>query len=258
MIKLLHVNGGYQKKTVIQDISTCFLAHKLNVVIGPNGCGKSTLMRVASGIMQPQKGQVMLNGRLLSSLQRQDIAKAIAYLPQSRSMPNISVEMLVLHGRFPHLTYPRRYRQKDMDIAQEAMHQMNIKHMAKKQVTTLSGGERQKVYIAMMLAQNSDVVFMDEPTTYLDIGHQLEVMDILVNLRKINKTLVIILHDINMAMRYADQLFLMDQGKLVYEGDAKHLCKSHLLEDVFEVNTKQSYIDNIGIQYYFESRKVNK
>lgn len=251
MIELKDVNGGYHDISVIHNISTSFMPKALNIIIGPNGCGKSTLMRTGAGLLPPQCGQVQLDDNDLSSFSRQELAQRIAYLPQSRTIPDITVNMLVLHGRFPHLSYPRRYREKDIAIAHQAMIDMGISNLAKKQINTLSGGERQKVYIAMMLAQDGDVIFMDEPTTYLDICHQLEVMDILLALKKAGKTLIVILHDLNFALRYADRIFLMKDGVLLYEGDTTRLFKSQLLEDAFHVNMGRMDTGKTGIQYYF-------
>lgn len=251
MIELKDVTGGYHDVVVIRNISMNFKPDALNVIIGPNGCGKSTLMRIAAGLLPPQSGEVQLDGASLSTLGRQGLAQRISYLPQSRTVPDISVEMLVLHGRFPHLAYPRRYRKEDIIIAQQAMVQMGIVDIADKRMNTLSGGERQKVYIAMMLAQDGDVIFMDEPATYLDISHQLEVMDILLSLKKTGKTPVVILHDLNLAMRYADRIFVMKEGSLLYEGDSEALFERQLLENVFGVEAGRMNTGKTGIQYYF-------
>ena len=251
MIELKNIAGGYRNITVIQNISMQFMPNALNIVIGPNGCGKSTLMRIAAGLLAPHSGEVLLSGESFSSISRKGLAGRIAYLPQSRNIPDIPVETLVLHGRFPHLAYPRRYRKEDIILARQAMAQMGIEELADKRMNTLSGGERQKVYIAMMLAQNGDVMFLDEPATYLDIRRQLEVMDILLSLKKAGKTLVVILHDLNLAMRYADRIFVMKDGSLLYEGSTGNLFESQLLKDVFGVEAGRTDTGKTGIQYYF-------
>ncbi len=250
MLELKHITGGYFGVPVVRNVSVRFLPGALNVIIGPNGCGKSTLMRIAAGQLAPQSGEAELDGSNFRLIGRRELAKRIAYLPQSRNVPEIAVENLVLHGRFPHLTYPRRYRKEDIVITQRTLEQMGIAELAEKRLDTLSGGERQKVYIAMMLAQNSDVIFLDEPTTYLDVGRQLEVMEILVSLKREGKTLVVILHDLNLAMRYADRIFAMGSGELLYDGSTDRLFDCRLLEDVFGVKTGRADTD-AGPQYYF-------
>ena len=158
-----------------------------------------------------------------------------------------------MHGRFPHLSYPRRYRKEDIAITEQVMEQLGIAHMAQKQLATLSGGERQRAYIAMLLAQNSDIICMDEPTTYLDISHQLEIMETLNSLKQKGKTLVVILHDLNLAMRYADQIFVMESGNMLYDGNVDSLYNRGLIDEIFGVTTQQIET-KMGSQYCFIPR----
>lgn len=250
MLNLKKVTGGYHGVPVVRDISMQFMPGALNIIIGPNGCGKSTIMRIAAGQLPPQSGEVHLDGEAFSMIKRQDLARRIAYLPQSQNIPDIAVQNLVMHGRFPHLSYPRRYRKEDIAITKQVLEQLGIANLAEKQMNTLSGGERQKAYIAMLLAQNGDIIFMDEPTAYLDISHQLEIMEILNSLKERGKTLVVILHDLNLAMRYADRVFLMNAGDLIYDGSIDGLFNCGLLDDVFTVKTQRVETE-MGPQYYF-------
>ena len=210
-------------------------------------------MRIAAGQLAPLSGRLELSGKAFNQYKRQDLAKRIAYLPQSQSIPDIAVENLVMHGRFPHLSYPRRYRKEDIAITEQVMEQLGIAHMAQKQLATLSGRERQRAYIAMLLAQNSDIICMDEPTTYLDISHQLDIMETLNSLKQKGKTLVVILHDLNLAMRYADQIFVMESGNMLYDGNVDSLYNRGLIDEIFGVTT-QRIETKMGSQYCFIPR----
>ena len=178
MIELNHISAGYGKQTVLKDVSAILEKGKLTSIIGVNGCGKSTLLKTILGIVPIRNGDVAIDGASLKGMDRNDISRRIAYLSQGKRTPDMTVEQLVLHGRFPHLNYPRRYTKHDYEIAIDAMKQMGIAQHADKSLHTLSGGMRQNTYIAMALAQGTDYVLLDEPTTYLDIAHQLELMKI--------------------------------------------------------------------------------
>lgn len=253
MLNLINITGGYRGIPVVRDITMQFMPGALNIIVGPNGCGKSTVMRIAAGQLAPLSGRLELSGKAFNQYKRQDLAKRIAYLPQSQSIPDIAVENLVMHGRFPHLSYPRRYRKEDIAITEQVMEQLGIAHMAQKQLATLSGGERQRAYIAMLLAQNSDIICMDEPTTYLDISHQLDIMETLNSLKQKGKTLVVILHDLNLAMRYADQIFVMESGNMLYDGNVDSLYNRGLIDEIFGVTT-QRIETKMGSQYCFIPR----
>lgn len=253
MLNLINITGGYRGIPVVRDITMQFMPGALNIIVGPNGCGKSTVMRIAAGQLAPLSGRLELSGKAFNQYKRQDLAKRIAYLPQSQSIPDIAVENLVMHGRFPHLSYPRRYRKEDIAITEQVMEQLGIAHMAQKQLATLSGGERQRAYIAMLLAQNSDIICMDEPTTYLDISHQLDIMETLNSLKQKGKTLVVILHDLNLAMRYADQIFVMESGNMLYDGNVDSLYNRGLIDEIFGVIT-QRIESKMGSQYCFIPR----
>lgn len=251
MIEIKNLYGGYQGVPIVKNINTRFMAGQLSVVIGPNGCGKSTLLRMAAGLMPTQQGEVLLQGENVHNIPPKLLAQRVAYLAQSRTTHAILVKNLVLHGRFPYLGYPRRYGKEDMAVARQALARLGIEHLAEKSMDTLSGGERQKAYIAMMLAQGGEVVFMDEPTTYLDISHQLELVRIARQLQQMGKTLVLILHDLNLAMRCADRIFVMDKGEICIEGAPGEVFESGMLQKIFRVEAGSYQTEDAGRQYYF-------
>ena len=179
MLDVCGLTAGYGKKEVLHHLSVSLEAGKLTAIIGPNGCGKSTLLKAVLGLIPRAEGEVVLDGVSFSTLRRQEIARRIAYLAQGASIPDMIVEELVLRGRFPYLSYPRGYTQKDRELARLAMERVGIAALAREPMSALSGGLRQTAYIAMALAQGTDSILLDEPTTYLDVAHQLALMKLL-------------------------------------------------------------------------------
>ncbi len=239
MIEFQNVSAGYEKSPILSGVSLCLKPGAVTVILGPNGCGKSTLLKSLVGLSQVSAGEIFLDGMPLRTFSSADTAKKIAYLPQSRRVPDITVERLVLHGRFPHLSYPRKYRKQDYAIAEEAMRQVGIADLAQMPMTRLSGGTRQKVYLAMALAQDAPTIILDEPTTYLDIAHQLQVMELGRELARQGKAVVMVLHDLDLAMQYSDHLVLFERGTLIAQGTAEDLyCAGHL-QKVFGVKIYQ-------------------
>lgn len=253
MLEIRNLSSGYSGKTVLQELSVSFPAGSITAIIGPNGCGKSTLLRAITGIL-PAGGEILLDSQPLTRLSQKEKAARIAFLPQNRPIPEITAGKLVLHGRFPYLGYPRRYRPEDKAAASEALACLGITHLEHRFVPTLSGGERQKVYIAMLLAQQTPVVLMDEPTTYLDISHKFEVMEIARQLADRGKTVALVLHDLDLAMQYADRIVLMQNGRIVSCGTPEDLYSGGLLEEVFGICMEQIHTRD-GMQYYFLSGK---
>ena len=199
MLELKNISAGYGSKNVLSDITVSFEKGKLTSIIGVNGCGKSTLIKAILGILPLSGGKVIIDGCDLQSMSRNEIAKRIAYLAQGKNTPDMTVEQMVLHGRFPYLSYPRRYRKTDHEFARKAMETVGILHLADKPLYELSGGMRQNAYIAMALAQNTDYILLDEPTTYLDIAHQLDLMRILRGLADRKKGIITVMHDLPLA-----------------------------------------------------------
>jgi iron complex transport system ATP-binding protein len=233
MIELKSVSAGYGRHTVLKNVSADIQKEMLTSIIGVNGCGKSTLLKAMLGILPSSSGEISIDGCNLSNMRRKEIAQKVAYLSQGKATPDMTVEQLVLHGRFPHLSYPRHYSKEDQEIAFSAMEQMGVANLAANPLYTLSGGMRQKAYIAMALAQDTDYILLDEPTTYLDIAHQLELMQTLRKLADRGKGIVAVMHDLPMAFTYCDQILLLDGGNVLAQGTPQEVY-SHI-EKVFGV-----------------------
>lgn len=239
MIAIKDLYSGYGDDDILKGVSLNILNNKLTVIAGPNGCGKSTLLKTISGIIKKTSGSIFIDNVDLSNISPLDRAKRIAYLSQNRSVPDIAVKNLVLHGRFPYLSYPRRYRAEDREAVDMALERMGIEGLRDKMVSELSGGERQKVYIAMALAQGSDYLLLDEPTTFLDISHQFQLLDLAKELCSENKSVVMVLHNLESALSIADSFILMDKGRLLFEGSVDDVYSSKLIDKVFNVEIKK-------------------
>lgn len=239
MIAIKDLYSGYGDDDILKGVSLNILNNKLTVIAGPNGCGKSTLLKTISGIIKKTSGSIFIDNVDLSNILPLDRAKRIAYLSQNRSVPDIAVKNLVLHGRFPYLSYPRRYRAEDREAVDMALERMGIESLRDKMVSELSGGERQKVYIAMALAQGSDYLLLDEPTTFLDISHQFQLLDLAKELCSENKSVVMVLHNLESALSIADSFILLDKGRLLFEGSVDDVYSSKLIDKVFNVEIKK-------------------
>lgn len=255
MIEISCLSAGYPKKPVLQNISLSIPRGKVTALLGPNGCGKTTFLKTLCGILPADSGKVLLDGTDLLALPSKERAQKIAYLAQSRQIPEITVERLVLHGRFPYLGYPRRYRAEDHTTARAAMEQMGIFDLADSRLDALSGGQRQKTYIAMALAQNTPIILLDEPTTYLDISHQLQLLQLAKQLARQGKTVVMIIHDLSHAMQTADWLVLMQSGCIVAEGTPEKIYASGMIDKVFRVKLGRIARDGLWRYYCEEESK---
>ncbi|MEP7729531.1 ABC transporter ATP-binding protein [Marinomonas primoryensis] len=229
------VTLSYDQNIITQDLSIHIPEGKFSVIVGPNGCGKSTLLRAMSRLIKPQSGQVLLNGKNIHSLATRDVAKVLGLLPQSAIAPDgIKVVDLVARGRFPHQKWFQPWREQDQDAVDAAMKATSITEFAQLNVDQLSGGQRQRVWVAMALAQETPLLLLDEPTTYLDIAHQIELMDLFQDLNRLQgHTIVAVLHDLNHACRYADNLIAMKSGQVVATGTPNDIVTETLIETVF-------------------------
>ena len=251
MIQLSHVTAGYGGPPVVQDVTLDLTPGEVLVLLGPNGCGKSTLLRTIAGLQPLSSGEVLVDGISAAGLSRRQLAQKITYLPQSRSVPNITAYRMVLHGRFPYLSYPRRYRPQDHAAAKKALEQADAWDLAGLPVQTLSGGQRQKIYLAMALAQDTQTILMDEPTTYLDIQHQLDLMRFSQTLAGEGKAVVLVLHDLCLALRFAHRGAVLFEGRLLQTGTPDELFSSGTLKTTF--HTPLNRIQTAGgWRYYYD------
>jgi iron complex transport system ATP-binding protein len=250
MIELQNFSVGYGETPVLEQVDLSFPTGQVTILVGPNGCGKSTLMRSALGLLPSLSGQALYDGVPLTELSPREIAQKAAYLAQSRNTPNITGYRMVLHGRFPYLSYPRRYRTEDHAAVRTALEQMDAQALSGRLLTTLSGGQRQKIYLAMALAQDTETIFLDEPTTYLDVQHQLEVMAAAKRLAEQGKAVVLVLHDLCLALRTGDRIAVFSQGHLRQLGTPEAVYQSEILPQVFGISVGRVETDN-GIRYYY-------
>jgi len=249
VVEVRNLLVGYGEAPVLSDVSLTFPTGQVTGVLGPNGCGKSTLLKAALGLIPIQGGQVLLDGQDLHTLSPRDVAQRAAYLAQSRSVPSITARRMVLHGRFPYLSYPRRYRPEDYQMADQALQWADASDLAGRAMDRLSGGQRQKVYLAMALAQDTQTIFMDEPTTFLDISHQLEVMALARRLANLGRAVVLVLHDLDLALRGCDRVALLSGGTLRALGSPEEVFLSGVLDEVFHVRVGRMNTEE-GWQYY--------
>lgn len=239
MIEARNLCAGYGDKEVLDKVNVTLSKGEVTVIIGPNGCGKSTLLKTLVRIRQHSCGELRIAGRTIEALSTPELARLVAYLPQNKRAPDISALKMVLHGRFAYLSYPRKYRSQDMEIAKKALTWVGMEEKANERVSELSGGMQQKVYIAMALAQDTDTILMDEPTTYLDIAWQLRLIEMVKKLAARGKAVVMVLHDLSQALRIADKVIVMKEGRVVGEGAPLDIYNSGILSDVFGVTIER-------------------
>lgn len=225
---------GYEKKVISENLSLSIPKDSLTVIIGPNACGKSTLLKSLARVLTPFDGQILLDGKALDRFRSKDLARRLGLLPQTATAPEgIRVADLVSRGRYPYHSPLKQWSVADDDAVRSAMAATRITDLAERFVDELSGGQRQRVWIALLLAQQTPFMLLDEPTTYLDIAHQYEVLELLQGLHQDGKTVVAVLHDLNQAARYASHLIVMKDGKVVTSGAPGEILTSELVEEVF-------------------------
>ena len=226
---------SYGDTTIVDSLDLRIPDGRITVIVGANASGKSTLLRGLARLMKPSAGHVLLDGTAIDEQRSIDVAKLVALLPQTPVAPDgITVADLVGRGRYPHQGWFRRWSESDDAAVSAALHATGTADLVTRQLTTLSGGQRQRVWVAMALAQQTDLLLLDEPTTFLDINHQVELLDLLTVLnRERQTTIVMVLHDLNLAFRYADYLVAMKLGRIVAEGDPTQIVSAELIEDVF-------------------------
>ncbi|EPS5275758.1 iron-enterobactin ABC transporter ATP-binding protein [Escherichia coli] len=226
---------GYGKYTVAENLTVEIPDGHFTAIIGPNGCGKSTLLRTLSRLMTPAHGHVWLDGEHIQHYASKEVARRIGLLAQNATTPgDITVQELVARGRYPHQPLFTRWRKEDEEAVTKAMQATGITHLADQSVDTLSGGQRQRAWIAMVLAQETAIMLLDEPTTWLDISHQIDLLELLSELnREKGYTLAAVLHDLNQACRYASHLIALREGKIVAQGAPKEIVTAELIERIY-------------------------
>jgi len=251
MVELKNVSAGYGKNMILHNICFSADAGTITTIIGNNGCGKSTLLKTIAGILPATSGEIQVNGIPIQTLTAAQRAKQTAYLPQGKNTPDITAGRMVLHGRFPYLSYPRKYKKEDFDIAKSAMEKMGIADCMHNPRHSLSGGTRQKVYIAMALAQSTPVIIMDEPTSYLDIGQQIKFSQMARDLAQCGKTVILVLHDLLTALKISDQICVMENGKILLQDTPQAIQNSSIIKALFGVTIKTVQTSE-GVQYYYQ------
>ncbi|WP_335870961.1 ABC transporter ATP-binding protein [Bacillus sp. 2205SS5-2] len=237
-LKTKELQIGYGEHLIVNDLNIEIPDHQITTIIGSNGCGKSTLLKALTRIIPFQQGEVLLDGKNIARENTKKLALKMALLPQTaESAQGLTVGELVSYGRFPHQQGFGRLTQKDYDVihwALEVTSTLPYKHMP---VDSLSGGQRQRVWIAMALAQETEIIFLDEPTTYLDMAHQLEILQLLKNLnQEQNRTIIMVLHDLNLAARFADYIIALKNGNIVKAGSCEEVMQPEVLREVFEID----------------------
>lgn len=227
---------GYGARTVIADLDVVVPDGSFTVIVGPNACGKSTLLRTLSRLLRPQSGMALLDGRDVSAYGGKEFAREVGLLPQQSIAPEgITIMDLVSRGRFPYQKIFRQWTDEDQRAVDYALHVTGLTELSTRPVDALSGGQRQRVWVATALAQETPILLLDEPTTYLDLGHQIEVLDLCVDLNRQGTTLVAVLHDLNQAARYASHIIALRDGEIVATGPPSEIITAELVDQVFSV-----------------------
>ena len=250
MMELRDLCAGYGGEDKLRHVSLRFQAGCLTGLIGPNGSGKSTLIKTCAGQLRPSHGQVLLQGRSIAGMKPRALARRLAYMPQLRSTPAITVRQLAAHGRYPHLGFGRALSHADWDKVDWAMERAGVTAYALRPVSSLSGGERQRAYLAMLLAQDTPLILLDEPTAFLDIRYQFSLMSLLQQLAEDGKAVVVALHELGLALSYCQRLLLLENGLPLAWGPPDQVYQSGHIQEAFGVNVIQAAPG----QYLFSSR----
>ena len=241
MIEIKDLQTGFSAKTVSRSLSLKIESGSFVCLIGPNGCGKTTLLRTIAGLLPAKKGDIFINGKSLRQYSSKELARNIAYLPQVREIPDITVDTLVSHGRFPYLGFSRKLGRTDHEKIKDALKLSNAGRFAEKRLKELSGGERQQAYLAMTIAQDTPILLLDEPGTYLDISNRFSVMETALKLNRKGITVLMTLHDLSEAMWFSPMVCLMDTcGSLRFSGTPQALYDSGLLQEIFDVSVAKT------------------
>lgn len=256
MIKAKDLYFSYDKdKSFITKLNVEIEKGKITTILGPNGSGKSTLLSIFAGLNKPTSGEVSINGKSINSLKQKELAREIAIVHQQNTVPSdITVKELVAYGRIPHKKYFQGNNESDDEIIEWAIKRTGLENLKDKAVMGMSGGERQRAFIAMALAQKSEILFLDEPTTYLDIYHQIEILELVKELNdEEDLTVVMVLHDINQAIKYSDNVIVMKSGQVIASGNANKVINMSLLNNVYNIG---GFISEIEKETFFVPLKL--
>ncbi|MGL5254790.1 MAG: ABC transporter ATP-binding protein [Brevinema sp.] len=239
IIQSQNLTLAYDKHIIIDSLNLSIPEGKISILIGSNGCGKSTLLRSIARLLKPKSGNIIVNGRDVHQCNSKELAKNLSILPQSYNSPEgLTVFQLVKQGRYPYRTFFQEWTESDEIAVNSALNNTNMNEFANCLLDELSGGQRQRAWIAMILAQETDIILLDEPTTYLDIAHQIEILDLLFELNKQRKTtIVMVLHDLNLAARYADFLIAVADKKIYLQGSPEEVMSEETIKNVFNINS---------------------
>lgn len=245
-ISVKNLTVAYEKNTIIQDMTLSIPKGQISIIIGANGCGKSTLLKTISRINKAEKGEIYINKKNIKKVKEKDIAKEVAFLPQGPVAPaGLTVRELVAYGRFPHQKMIGGLNSHDKEIIDWAINETGLREFSDREVENLSGGQRQRAWIAMTLAQETEIIMLDEPTTYLDMSYQLEVLEVLQKLNKEKSiTVVIVLHELNNACRFADNIIGLKKGKVICQGKPIDVIKKETLKEIYGIDASLVVSEN--------------
>lgn len=235
-----NVSIKYGKREIVNHITMEFPYGEITTIIGQNGCGKSSLLKTISKAVKQKGGTVVLEDKDINTYKPKNLAKRIAYLPQMHDSPqDIDVKTLVSYGRFPHLSVIKKLTERDYDIVNKTMKLTGLEHLKDQKLKTLSGGEKQRAWIAMTICQKPEILILDEPTTYLDIGYQIEVLELVKKMNEeLNLTIIMVLHDLNLAARYSHNLYAIKDGKIYQMGKSEEVLSKDCLKDIFGIDAE--------------------
>jgi len=256
VLQVKNLSAGYKNSRILEDINFEIQRGKIYSIIGPNGCGKTTLIRAMSRNLKPESGEILLDGSNIFKSNTKLVAQKMAVLCQSNTgMSDITVKTLIQYGRFAHKKWWQGTEGQDSKIVDWAIEKTSMTNFQNRKINSLSGGERQRAWIAMAIAQMPKIMLLDEPTTYLDISHQLEIMELIKKLNKEdNITIVMVLHDMNHAARYSDELIVLQDKKIYTQGEPWKLIQSGVLEDVFCVDAEVLKDNEDGTPIFYAKR----